>query len=105
MLVIDRSVRRFATNDAAAKFIADLRTLKAQQSRPSRSRLWQAQSVTLLAHSQPVKTGEAEVGGETSAFKDWIPVMAATSATRGRGHPVARWHRSDHKVLKRVAHE
>jgi hypothetical protein len=52
-----------------------------------------------------VITGEAEVGGETSSFKDWIPVMAATSATRGQGHPVARWHRSEHKVLKRVAHE
>lgn len=105
MLVIDRSVRRFATSDAAAKFVADIRTLKAQQSRPSRSPLWQAQMGSLLARSQTVKTGEVEVGGETSAFKDWIPVTAATSATRGQGHPVARWHRSDHKILKRDTHQ
>jgi hypothetical protein len=105
MLVIDRIVRRFATNDAAAKFMADFRTLKAQQSRPSRNRLWQAQSGALLAFSQPVRTGETALGGETSVFKDWIPVMAVTAATRGQGHPVALWHRSDHKVLKRVAHE
>lgn len=105
MLVIDRSVRRFATNEAAAKFIADLRTLKAQQPRPSRSRVWQAQMGSLLAHAQPVKTGEAEVGSEKPVFKDWISVTASTSATRGQGHPVARWHRSDHQILKRDAHE
>ena len=105
MLVIDRSVRRFATNDLAAKFLADVRTLKAQRSRTSRSRVWQAQLAALLARLQPVKAGDAEVKGETSAFRDWIPVTAATSVTRGHGHPVAAWHRSDHKILKRVSHE
>lgn len=105
LLVIDRSVRRFATNELAAKFIADVRTLKTQQARPSRSSLWQAQTSALLAPFQPVKAVEAELGGETATFKDWIPVTAATAATRGQGHPVARWHRSDHKVLKRISHQ
>ena len=103
MLVLDRSFRKFAQNDVVMKFMADVRTLKAQQSRPSRNSLWHAQIGALLDRALSVKNAETEI--QAAALKDWIPVSAATSATRGQGHPVARWNRSNHKVLKRVSHE
>ncbi len=104
-LVIDRSVRRFATNAVVAKHIADIRTLKAQQAQPWRNSLWESQLASLFARSQPLKTNETGIGGETSTFKDWIPVTAATSTSRGRGHPVARWFLSEHKAIKRASHD
>lgn len=100
MLVLDRAVHKFATNEAAAKFIADLRTLKSQQARTSGSPVWQAQISSLLAGPLAEKAGVAEARVDVSAINDWLPVTAATSATRGSGHPVARWVRQDHKMLK-----
>ncbi len=105
MLVIDRSVRRFATNDVVAKFMDDIRTLKVRQSRPLVNSLWHAQIAALLARSQLVRTHKAQTEGATTTLRDWIPVTAATSATRGQGYPVAGWLLSDHKVVKRISHD
>lgn len=105
MLVIDRSVCKFATNDVAAKFMADIRTLKTQQSKLARSSVWQAQMVSLLGQSQSLKANQTQDDSGESKLKDWILVTAATAATRGQGHPVARWQHADHKSLKQVSHE
>ena len=104
-LVIDRAVRRFATNDVVAKHIADMRTLKTQQAQPWKNSLWESQLASLFSRSQPSNANEKEIDADTSTFKDWIPVTAATSTTRGRGHPVARWHRVEHKAIKRANHD
>ena len=105
ILIVDRCVRRFATNEIVAKLLADIRTLRAPQTRSMKNALWQAHLGALLTQSQTTKPDAVETTDEAPSFNDWIPVTAATAATRGQGYPMARWHRSDHKILKRASHE
>jgi Tol biopolymer transport system component len=105
-LLADAGARRFPTHAGVNELLTFLHTQRTQQWKPAGANLWHAHLAALYSRQQFVKGGGSEdVFSAPANLKDWIPVSAAKSSTRGPSYPTPLWHRTGDSIHKLVGHE
>lgn len=104
-LVAIRGIHGFKDHQAVAELVSFLHLQRAAVSPPGGINLWHTHIAALFSQLQAQNADEIKVDQKSSAgMKDWIPVTAARSNSRGPGYPNLAWNRYESTVAKTGGH-
>ncbi|HEY2253711.1 MAG TPA: DUF1583 domain-containing protein, partial [Planctomycetaceae bacterium] len=102
-LVADRGLSKQANLPGVQECIGYLYAQRALQWRPKDIGVWHTHIAALRGRLLRLNSTASDSGD--TEFKEWIPVVAARSATCGEGFPNPDWQRRGSQVFKRAGHD
>ncbi len=105
-LVVARGAEKFLHHPSVAELIAVLHLQRTIPWHPAGRNLWHFYIAGLLGRlpQKPPTNSERILDSTSRQLKDWIPVTACKSFTRGQGFPNVEWTQRENGVAKLVGH-